>query len=59
MHLRGITARISSVPLNGESFILNVLTTSRKMIPIKKTIARIIRQITGDYDYLERNQCFR
>lgn len=25
----------------------------------KKTIARIIRQITGDYDYLGRNQCFR
>lgn len=38
MHLRGITACISSVSLSVESFILNVLTTPRKMIPIKKLL---------------------
>lgn len=35
------------------------INNSEKDDSNKKTIARIIRQITGDYDYLERNQCFR
>lgn len=38
LHLPGVTACISSVSLSGESFILNVLTSPRNMIPIKKLL---------------------
>lgn len=59
MHLRGITACISSVSLSVESFILNVLTTPRKMIPIKKLLLGSYGRSLETMIIWDRNQCFR